>query len=453
MLKRVLLLTLCVLGAVSAAAQQGMVPYVHPERGFSIQVPATWQIAPSSADYDLQAQDATCLLQVGSAAMNGLVDPHRFAAEWERLSVGPDSTYRRRLSQADRSVSGVPAVQSAYESVAFGGNAIGNITIFSVPGRTFVITIVCASTAYPAQGALIEAILASFQLPRPPEPPRPAPPVATPGAAPSVGAVPDGWLGLEIFLPATKDLPQVGLTADQAVMVSMVRPGSPAAAAGLAKGDIVVGMSGRTIRTVDDVRAAPTPQGQPVEVIAIRRGETRKFTLVPAVRPAGLASHEFMLAVFAGVLIEKLPGWTWIDIPGPEPKAYLSRQIGGGRVARIDLDRMPPGWTNERAVIEAAATARRKIGQQYPQATLFDGPAYEQEPASRELPGAQFEAEYAAGGKPIRSWYVILSDGYGGAVTWSYAAPEDAFEAGLPEARRLVRSLLIFPRPVAGGVR
>lgn len=233
----------------------------------------------------------------------------------------------------------------------------------------------------------------------------------------------------------------------------MVRPGSPAAAAGLAKGDIVVGMSGRAIRTVDDVRAAPTPQGQPVEVIAIRRGEKRKFTLVPAARPAGLANHEFMPAVFAGVLIEKLQGWTWIDMPGPEPRGYLSRQLAGGRVARIDLDRMSPGWTNERAVIEAAIGARQKIAQRYPQATFVDGPAYVQEPASRDLPGAQFEAEYVDGGKPMRSWYVVLSDGYGGAVTWSYAAPEDAFEAGLPEARRLVRSLLIFPRPVAGGVR
>ncbi len=448
MLKKVLILALCVLGAVAAAAQQGMVPFIHPGLGFSIQLPATWQIAPTSADYDLQAQDGTCLMQVGSAAMNGQAGSHRFAAEWERLSVGPDSTYRRRLSLADRSVSGVPAVQGVYESVALGGNAIGNVTFIGVPGRTYVITVVCTAAAYPAQGALIEAMLASFQLPRPPEPPRPSP-----GTTASAGSAPDGWLGLEVFSPATTDLPQVGLTADRAVMVSMVRPGSPAAAVGLAKGDVLVGMSGRTIRTVEDVRAAPTPQGQPVEVIVMRRGEMRKFTLVPAARPAGLANHEFMLAVFAGVLIEKLPGWNWIDIPGPEPKAYLSHPLGGGRAARIDLDRMPPGWSNQRAVIEAAAGAKQKLAQRYPQATFFDGPTYAQEPATRDLPGAQFEAEYAEGGKPMRSWYVILSDGYGGAVTWSYGAPEDGFEADLPEARRLVRSLLIFPRPVAGGVR
>lgn len=452
MLKKVLLLVLCILGAVPAAAQQGMVPFVHPGLGFSMQVPAGWQIAAPSADYDFQAQDGNCLLQVGSAAMNGLAEPHRFAAEWERLSVGPDSTYRRRLSLADRSVSGVPAVQGVYESVAFGGNAIGNITFLGVPGRTFVLTIVCTATAYPAQGALIEAILASFQLPRRTAPPPPTPPHPTPGT-PSAGGAPDGWLGLEVFSPATKDLSQIGLDGSRAVAVSMVRPGSPAAAAGLAKGDIVVGMSGRTIRTVDDIRTAPTPQGQPVEVIVMRRGEIRKFTLVPAARPAGLATHEFMLAVFAGVLIEKLPGWNWIDIPGPEPKAYLSHQLGGGRAARIDLDRMPPGWTNQRAVIEAAAGAKQKIAQRHPQATFFDGPAYVQDPATSDLPGAQFEVEYADGGKPMRSWYVILSDGYGGAVTWSYDAPEDGFEASLPEARRLVRSLLIFPRPVAGGVR
>ena len=214
-----------------------------------------------------------------------------------------------------------------------------------------------------------------------------------------------------------------------------------------------LGMSGRTIRTVDDVRAAPTPQGQPVEVIAIRRGETRKFTLVPAARPTGLASHEFMLAVFAGVLVEKLPGWNWIDIPGAQAKAYLSHPLGGGREARIDLDRMSPGWTNQRAVIEAALRAKQAIAQRFPQAVFVDGPAYVQEPTTPDLPGAQFEAEYADGGNSMRGWYVVLSDGYGGAVTWSYVAPEDGFEAAFREARRLLRSLLIFPRPVAGGVR
>jgi len=448
MLKNILALTLCVLGVVSAAAQQGMVPYVHPGIGFSIQVPATWQIAPPSADYDLQAQDGSCLLQVGSAAMNGQADSHRFAAEWERLSVGPDATYRRRLSSADPSASGVPAVQGVYESVAFGGNAIGNVTFIGVPGRTFVITIVCTAAAYPAQAQVIEAILASFQVPRPPEPPGP-----TPGTAPSAGRAPEGWLGLEVFSPAARDLQQIGLDGDRAVAVAMVHPGSPAEAAGLAKGDILVGMSGRTIRTVDDVRAAPTPQGQPVEVIAIRRGETRKFTLVPAVRPAGLATHEFMLAVFAGVLVENLPDWNWIDVPGPDPKAYLSRPMGGGRVARIDLDRMSPGWTNQRAVIEAALRAKQAIAQRFPQAVFVDGPAYVQEPTTPDLPGAQFEAEYVDGGNSMRGWYVVLSDGYGGAVTWSYVAPEDGFEAAFREARRLLRSLLIFPRPVAGGVR
>ena len=448
MLKNILALTLCVLGVVSAAAQQGMVPYVHPGIGFSIEVPATWQIAPPSADYDLQAQDGSCLLQVGSAAMNGQADSHRFAAEWERLSVGPDATYRRRLSSADRSVSGVPAVQGVYESVAFGGNAIGNVTFIGVPGRTFVITIVCTAAAYPAQAQLIEAILASFQLPRPPEPPGP-----TPGTAPWAGRAPEGWLGLEVFSPAAGDFQQIGLDGDRAVAVAMVRPGSPAEAAGLAKGDVLVGMSGRTIRTVDDVRAAPTPQGQPVEVIAIRRGETRKFTLVPAARPTGLASHEFMLAVFAGVLVEKLPGWNWIDIPGAQAKAYLSHPLGGGREARIDLDRMSPGWTNQRAVIEAALRAKQAIAQRFPQAVFVDGPAYVQEPTTPDLPGAQFEAEYADGGNSMRGWYVVLSDGYGGAVTWSYVAPEDGFEAAFREARRLLRSLLIFPRPVAGGVR
>jgi hypothetical protein len=155
-----------VLAAVSAMAQgAGMVLYEHPTLGFSLLLPAGWTMAPASSDYDVQVQDANCLVQVASTTMSSVVDPHLFVAEWERHIVGPDKTYSRRLSQTDRAVAGARAVQGVYDSTIFGAPATGNITVVSLPGRVYVISVICLRQAYDERRPLIESVLTSFQAP------------------------------------------------------------------------------------------------------------------------------------------------------------------------------------------------------------------------------------------------------------------------------------------------
>lgn len=440
----IVVMGLSLIASAMAQAANTML-YQHPTLGFSLLLPSGWSFAPASGGYDVHVQDASCALQVASTAMAAVVDPHLFVAEWERLSVGPDKIYSRRLSQADRSVAGAPAVQSVYDSTVFGAPAIGNITTVSLPGRTYVISLICLRQAYNAQGPIMEAALSSFQPAAPAvAPPKPTASVAAPPKAP------DGYVGMDIYSPADQDAQRVGLTPGQTVVVAMVDHLSPAAVAGILPGDIIVGMAGRTIRRVADVMAAPTPQGQPVEVVLVRRGETRKVKVVPGVRPGGLANRKFSLDLQAGVLTEQPSSWTWVPRPGAEDRAMLSRSTPAGKsAARIEIDRLSPGWSNARAVVEATALAKQNVSKAHSGAGFVDGPPYTPRAGSSDVSGAQFEAEYSVSGKPMRHWTVVLSDGYGGAVMWAYIAGDEAFDASLAEARQMLASLVIFPRPVA----
>ena len=433
---------------VASAMAQGAdtTLYQHPTLGFSLLLPSGWNLAPASAAYDVQVEDASCLLQVASTAMGTVVDPRQFVAEWERQSVGPGKTYSRRLSLVDRAVAGAPSVQGVYESTVFGAPALGNITTVSLPGRTYVISLVCLRQAYNAQGPVIEAVLTSFQPPASPAAP------TTPGTGPTASTkAPDGYVGLDVFSPSDQDAQRLGFTAGQTVSVAAVATLSPAAVAGILPGDVIVGIAGRPIRTVAEVKNAPTPQGQPVEIVVVRRGETRTVKVVPGVRPGGLPTRNFSLDLVAGVLTEQFPGWTWVPMPGAEGRMFLSRSTPAGKsAARIEIDRMSPGWSNARAVVEATALAKQKVSKAHPGAGFVDGPPYAPRAGSSDVPGAQFEAEYSEADKPVRHWTVVQSDGYGGAVIWAYIAGDEAFDPNLPDAKQMLGSLVIFPRPVAG---
>ena len=103
------------------------------------------------------------------------------------------------------------------------------------------------------------------------------------------GRIPRAYLGVgtqAVALPeALRE--RLGLAQRTAVIIVNVRPDSPAAAAGLIIGDIVVSIEGAPIAEPEDLVSALTPErvGQAVAVRLVRGGEPRELSVTVGERP------------------------------------------------------------------------------------------------------------------------------------------------------------------------
>ncbi len=95
-----------------------------------------------------------------------------------------------------------------------------------------------------------------------------------------LGRVIRGWIGV---LTA----PTAG--AEPGARVTAVLPGSPAEAAGLAVGDVIVEFAGRAVADDRDLQfqVAQAPVGRPVPCLVLRAGERRRLAVVPGELPPG----------------------------------------------------------------------------------------------------------------------------------------------------------------------
>jgi S1-C subfamily serine protease len=78
-----------------------------------------------------------------------------------------------------------------------------------------------------------------------------------------------------------------GLAQESAVMIATVEPGSPAARAGLAAGDIILALDGTAVTGADDLirSLAGDKIGRRIEIEALRNGGRHVVSLVPNERP------------------------------------------------------------------------------------------------------------------------------------------------------------------------
>ncbi len=435
--------------ATTPAAAADFLRFTHPQHGYSMLVPGDWRNEPNPNDADLrQVSDAAgCFLQASSAPLARYVAPEAFLRAFEAESMGPDRYYRRRLSDGPRSLAGQPGWQAAYDMVHGPDPMRGRLALLTTQDRVYLLLLVCRRDTFDRVAPLLDAVAGSFTLPaaaaaQAAPPARPAPP------PPSAPAAADGYLGIAIRALSDEEARLLGLGSRGVVLVAQVDEGRAAAAAGIEPGDVLVQIGNRPTPAMADVRGAPTPAGRPLDVTVLRRGELRHFTLVPGPRPpVDTPRPDFVVLGAAGVVMEQQQAWARsADAAGRV--ALTMPAADGGVPARIEVDRLPPATSKERAVGEAAIHAKRQVTQQFKGARIFDGPAYVQPPAARAAPGAQFEAEYRSAGAAMRRWVVILPDGRGGAVIWSYAAAEPAFDAHLGEAKAMLRGLIVFARPV-----
>lgn len=91
----------------------------------------------------------------------------------------------------------------------------------------------------------------------------------------------------------------------EGALIAEVQPNSPAAVAGLQKGDVVTALNGRPVRGAAELRArlGVVPVGEAVELRVLHRGEARTVKArVAPVQPAGGAGRE--IAELAGAQLQ-----------------------------------------------------------------------------------------------------------------------------------------------------
>jgi S1-C subfamily serine protease len=79
----------------------------------------------------------------------------------------------------------------------------------------------------------------------------------------------------------------LGLPGERAIEIANVEADTPAAAAGLKTGDLVVAIDARPVETVDDVHRMLVPEaiGRPMTIAFVRDGVRRETTVVPREAP------------------------------------------------------------------------------------------------------------------------------------------------------------------------
>jgi serine protease Do len=106
----------------------------------------------------------------------------------------------------------------------------------------------------------------------------------------TAGKVSRGWLGVYIQ-PIEPEMAEIlGLDDTKGALVSKVEPGSPADAAGLKSGDVVVEFDGKTIEKMEELPryVAGAGVGQKLELVALRKGERKEFDVTLGELDAGV---------------------------------------------------------------------------------------------------------------------------------------------------------------------
>lgn len=104
-----------------------------------------------------------------------------------------------------------------------------------------------------------------------------------------VGRVVVPWIGIS-YGEITKEISQVfNLPANEGIIVSEVEPGSPAASAGLKRGDIITVINGNRITAAGDLQKILREKnvGDSMNFSVVSDSGTRKVTVVLKERPAG----------------------------------------------------------------------------------------------------------------------------------------------------------------------
>jgi Do/DeqQ family serine protease len=181
------------------------------------------------------------------------------------------------------------------------------------------------------------------------------------------GRVDRGYLGIAVQ-PMTPDLADA--LGDDAMagsaVIAEVRPESPAAKAGLQKGDVITGMNGRVVRDFNRLRLfiAEARPGVASQLVVLRDGNEKNFWIVLGKRPENLplasaAGGETLNPALPGAAISELPGGGGLLIVAVDPSG-LSAQAGlrpGDVIVTANRQPIAGATTFERQMASASGAA------------------------------------------------------------------------------------------------
>lgn len=151
------------------------------------------------------------------------------------------------------------------------------------------------------------------------------------------GKVVRGWLGVYIQEVTPEMAEAFGLKEARGALVSEVMRGSPAARAGIKRGDVIVGYEGHPVKDVAELRilVAQTPPGRTVELELIRNGRPLKLRVRIEQQPARLAMRAEGPEVTGGMRVGELT---------PERARRLGLPPGVRGVVVEEVEPGSPAW-------------------------------------------------------------------------------------------------------------
>jgi len=105
------------------------------------------------------------------------------------------------------------------------------------------------------------------------------------------------FLGVLLQDVGAKDLSRLKLNHARGALVEKVESGSSAEKAGVAKGDVIVGFDGETVRSAAELSrlVRETPPGREVSIEVSRQGSSKQLTATLDERPGGAFAHRFLI--------------------------------------------------------------------------------------------------------------------------------------------------------------
>ena len=175
--------------------------------------------------------------------LGGTVTAGIVSARGRDIGMGAYDNFVQIDAAVNKGNSGGPAFNQA-------GEVIGvNTAIFSPSGGS-------AGIAFAIPAKTVESVVAQLQ---------------------AKGRVTRGWLGVQVQQVTPEIADSLGLKEAKGALVSISSPGSPAAAGGVSRGDVIVKIAGEEIKDNRDLarKVASITPGTPVK-IAILRGSRRE---------------------------------------------------------------------------------------------------------------------------------------------------------------------------------